>query len=150
VLVEVARRLTQTVRDSDMVLRWGGEEFLIYAPATNPAFIADMVGRVLRTIGSTPVDAGSCKVPVTLSAGVVALPAAGGQQNGLEWQRAIRLADWALYQGKANGRNQAQIVVRVAATMDTVLAAIEESNHGALPAGLLELALVPGPIHQLS
>ena len=32
VLVEIVKRLRSTVRDSDMVMRWGGEEFLVYSP----------------------------------------------------------------------------------------------------------------------
>ncbi|MDQ1816319.1 diguanylate cyclase [Massilia sp. CCM 9210] len=142
VLVEVARRLSAAVRDSDMVIRWGGEEFLIYAPGADPAHIADIVSRVLHGTGATPVEAGTCSVPVTLSAGVVTLPLAGVVHSGFDWERAIRLADWALYHGKANGRNQARIVTRLSAPLETVLAALD----GAAGAeGLIDMDCVRGP-----
>lgn len=71
VLVEVARRLQAAVRDTDMVLRWGGEEFMIYAPETGRDQVAAVVSRVLHAIGATPVQTGSGAVPVTITAGVV-------------------------------------------------------------------------------
>jgi len=142
VLVEVAKRLGAAVRDSDMVLRWGGEEFMIYAPGTDPDHVAALVRRVLESIGASPVDADTCKVPVTLSAGVVWLPMAGA--GDIDWQQAVRLADWALYQGKAGGRNQARIVTRLSAPAGEVLARLE-GDKDAAPAGLVELARVDGP-----
>lgn len=147
VLVEVARRLTAAVRDTDLVLRWGGEEFLIFAPGADPGHIEELIGRVLTGIGSAPVDAGACLVPVTMTAGVITLPLAGAPGDGFDWERGIRLADWALYQGKAQGRNQARIVTRLNAPVETVLAALD-----AAPAsggqGLAEISCVRGPDKQ--
>lgn len=146
VLVEVARRLTTAVRDTDMVLRWGGEEFLIYAPGTDPAYIDVLAKRVLDAIGAGPVDADSCTVPVTVTAGVVSLPFAdAGSDDGADWQRAVRLADWALYQGKAQGRNQARIITRLRAPADTVMTSLDGAAGGAVPDGMVEMACVHGP-----
>ena len=142
VLVDVARRLSAAVRDSDMVLRWGGEEFMIYAPGTDPGHVAALVKRVLDAVGTAPVDAGVCSVPVTVSAGAAWLPLAGA--GDADWQRAVRLADWALYQGKAGGRNQARILTRLCAPADEVLAALEGAKDAA-PAGLVEAERVDGP-----
>jgi diguanylate cyclase (GGDEF)-like protein len=141
VLVEVARRLGKAMRDSDMVVRWGGEEFLVYAPGTNPDHLAMLAGRILDAVGSTPVDAQTCTVPVTVTAGVVWLPPSAGGE--IDWQSATRLADWALYQGKTGGRNQARLVSRLHAPPDTVLAALDGAEGE--QAGLLELECVAGP-----
>ncbi|HEX8606475.1 MAG TPA: diguanylate cyclase [Pseudoduganella sp.] len=142
VLVETARRLLGAVRDTDMVLRWGGEEFLIYAPGTDTEHVATLVKRVLDSVGTAPVDTPACKVPVTVTAGVAWLPCAGVADDRTDWQGAVRLADWALYQGKSQGRNQARIVTRLAGTAGDVMAALDE--HG--PAeGSIELARVDGP-----
>jgi diguanylate cyclase (GGDEF)-like protein len=141
VLVEVARRLAAAVRESDMVVRWGGEEFMIHAPGMDPSCVAGMAGRILETIGSTPVDAGSCTIPVTLSAGIVALPPA--TDAAFDWQCAVRLADWALYQGKTQGRNQARIVTHLFAPAASVMAALESDAAHAQP--LLALDCVHGP-----
>lgn len=140
VLVEVARRLGTAVRDSDMVVRWGGEEFMVYAPGTDPATMAVLARRILDAIGATPVDAVSCTVPVTVTTGAVWLPA--GADGEIDWQSATRLADWALYQGKTGGRNQARLINRLHAPAQDILAALD---GGTAPAGLLEIACVPGP-----
>lgn len=144
VLVEVARRLGAAVRDTDLVLRWGGEEFLIFAAGADPSHIEQLIGRVLDGIGSTPVDTGSGKVPVTMSAGVVWLPFPGVPSSTLEWESGLRLADWALYQCKAHGRNQARIVTGLHGPLDTVLAALD--GAAAAAAGqLVDTACVAGP-----
>jgi diguanylate cyclase (GGDEF)-like protein len=145
VLVDVARRLAAAVRDTDMVVRWGGEEFLVYAPAMDPGSIAGMAGRILETVGAAPVDAGGCRIPVTLTAGVVAVPFVAG--DAFDWQCAMRLADWALYQGKAQGRNQARIVTRLCASAATVMAALERDGDGdgAAVGALLALDCLHGP-----
>ncbi|NHZ96091.1 diguanylate cyclase [Massilia sp. CCM 8734] len=143
VLVEVARRLSAAMRDSDMVVRWGGEEFLIYAPAADPAHVADIVARVLHGTGATPVEAGAGNVPVTLSAGVVTLPLPGAGADDGDWEPGIRLADWALYHGKKNGRNQAHIVTGLLAPLASVLAALDGAHADA--SGLIEMACVHGP-----
>ena len=148
VLVEVARRLTQAVRDTDMVLRWGGEEFLVHAPGASPVHLQEMVKRVLDAVGSAPVDAQTCSVPVTLSAGVVALPAGAGPaaaDTAPDWQRGLRLADWALYRGKANGRNQAWIVTGLKAPLETVLGAIDGGGDRAAVEAMVEMRCVRGP-----
>jgi diguanylate cyclase (GGDEF)-like protein len=140
VLVDVARRLAAAVRDTDMVVRWGGEEFMIHAPAMDPASVAAMAERILEAVGSRPVDTGGLTIPVTLTAGIVALPGAG---TAFDWQGAVRLADWALYQGKAQGRNQARIVTHLHVPADTVMAALDHDGEDVAP--LLALACVHGP-----
>jgi diguanylate cyclase (GGDEF)-like protein len=143
VLVVVARRLAAAVRDTDMVVRWGGEEFLIHAPSMDPDSVAAMAGRILESVGATPVDAGNCRIPVTLTAGIVAL--APPADDAFDWQAAVRLADWALYQGKAQGRNQARIVTRLGASCATVMAALEADGDGRSVASLLAVDCVHGP-----
>jgi diguanylate cyclase (GGDEF)-like protein len=141
VLVDVARRLAAAVRETDMVVRWGGEEFMIHAPAMDPASVADMAERILTAVGGEPVDTGACTIPVTLTAGIVALPSADAA--AFEWQSAVRMADWALYEGKTHGRNQARIVTRLYAPADTVMAALDRDDADV--AALLALACVHGP-----
>jgi diguanylate cyclase (GGDEF)-like protein len=143
VLLEVARRLAMAVRDTDMVVRWGGEEFLVHAPGMDPDSVAAMAGRILESVGATPVDAGHCRVPVTLTAGIVAL--APVADDVLDWQAAVRLADWALYQGKAHGRNQARIITRLCASSATVMAALESDDEGGKAVPLLAVDCVHGP-----
>ena len=143
VLVEVARRILSTVRDTDMVLRWGGEEFMVYAPDTDPTRLPKLAERILNAVGGSKVDTGSGPLAVTISAGAVSLPI--GSNDCRDWEVAVRLADWALYQSKANGRNQASVVARIGSDAETVLAILEGRTAGELEPGTLQTEQVPGP-----
>ena len=58
VLVEVARRLNDAVRGEDLVVRWGGEEFLVLARDVPVTQLEAMVQRVLQKVAQMPVSAG--------------------------------------------------------------------------------------------
>ena len=64
---------------------------------------------------------------------------------GPDWQRGMRLADWALYYGKARGRNQARIVTHLHAPIDTVLEMLDAGKDGQPRDGLIDMECVPGP-----
>jgi diguanylate cyclase (GGDEF)-like protein len=109
VLVEVGRRLNEAVRESDMVLRWGGEEFLVYSQGVTQAQRPLLVQRILNAIAAAPVvleDGTTLRVSAT--AGAVSLPLVSNATLG--WEQAIALADRALYKGKEAGRNRGFIV----------------------------------------
>ena len=118
VLVEVGQRLRAAMRESDMVLRWGGEEFLVYSQGVTQDQRPLLVRRILDAIAATPVmleDGTALRVSAT--AGAVSLPfAPDGDVSGPEatvqpdWEQAIALADRALYKGKEAGRNRGYIV----------------------------------------
>jgi diguanylate cyclase (GGDEF)-like protein len=83
VLVEVARRLAAAVRPEDLVVRWGGEEFLIYAPRLDAAATRALASRVLQAVGGEPVTlpglAGGdapAGINVTASSGFACFPLA--------------------------------------------------------------------------
>jgi len=109
VLVEVGRRLNEVVRGSDMVLRWGGEEFLVYSQGVSEAQRPLLVQRILNAIAAVPVvlEDGTA-LAVSATAGAVSLPFGAGPAFG--WEQAIALADRALYKGKEAGRNRGFIV----------------------------------------
>ena len=112
VLVEVGRRLNEVVRESDMVLRWGGEEFLVYSQGVSQAQRPLLVQRILNAIAAAPVvlEDGTALL-VSATAGAVALPLASSEAFG--WEQAIALADRALYKGKEAGRNRGFIVAGI-------------------------------------
>lgn len=117
VLVEVGKRLRAAMRGSDMVLRWGGEEFLVYSQGVTPAQQPLLVQRILDAIAATPIvlDDGSA-LRISATAGAVSLPFDQDQDqeaeeaHQLDWEQAIALADRALYKGKEAGRNRGYIV----------------------------------------
>lgn len=146
VLSEVALRLKNTVRDTDMVLRWGGEEFLIFSPKSNPAQITRLVDRVLRAIGEEPIQVGEIKVPVTVTAGYISLPFSGVPESLCNWEKTLQMADMALYLGKAHGRNRAYGLARLLVPHEQAMPILDHDLSAAIGAGMVEIIEVIGPV----
>jgi diguanylate cyclase (GGDEF)-like protein len=145
VLVEVARRLQGVVRETDMVLRWGGEEFLVYSPGATGAQARALVERILAAVGEQPVAFEQHVIAVTTSAGFVVLPFGAVPEAVFGWERAVALADEALYLAKSGGRNRACGPLAPAGNPDSVLAALAPSLGEAVATALIGLLTVPGP-----
>jgi two-component system cell cycle response regulator len=114
VLAHVAGLLRRTLRDTDMIARIGGEEFLIVLPDTDRDAARASADRLCRMVRLTPLPSreGAGAVPVTISIGVtLALP--GAQGPGAE--ALIDQADRALYCAKARGRDTVRLAARPAA-----------------------------------
>lgn len=103
VLRDVGEKLRRKLRPSDMVARWGGEEFLIILPGADLARTMNMA-QVLRTGVAAHVSwhNGEEREAVTLSLGV-AVYEHGGEET---LEQAIQKADGALYDAKSQGRNR--------------------------------------------
>lgn len=144
VLVEVARRLDGVVRDTDMIVRWSGEEFLVFSPNAHPLQMRVMLERLLRAVGATPLDAGTETLTVTITAGLTSVPFSGLPQAEFDWQKSISMAGQAMRHGKRRGRNQAQILVGLNGAPEEALAAAADFDAAALQ-GMLELIEIPGP-----
>jgi diguanylate cyclase (GGDEF)-like protein len=145
VLTEVAARLTSVVRETDLVLRWGGEEFLIYSPKSHPVQIAKLVERLLNVIGQSPVSFGSSSIPLTISAGFISLPFAGIPESVCNWEKTLQIADMALYLCKEKGRNRAYGIVGINQAYEEVMPVLEQSLIAAVAEGMVELIEVLGP-----
>ena len=144
-LAQVAQRLRKVVRDTDMVLRWGGEEFLVYSPKSNSSQIAGLVERVLHAVGGKSITIGDHEIQVTMTAGFISLPFSDISEEDLNWEKALQIADMALYLGKANGRNRAYGVARVLVDAVSALPLLEEDLAAAVKSGVVELIEVLGP-----
>ncbi|MFT3669275.1 MAG: two-component regulator propeller domain-containing protein [Pseudoxanthomonas sp.] len=105
VLQTVAHRLRTLSRDGDYVIRWGGEEFLmVFRPM--PRHDLHALGRRICTaIASEPVDVAGTRLQVTASLGVIGYPPFPDAPDLLGWEQLVSLADRALYEVKAHGRN---------------------------------------------
>jgi diguanylate cyclase (GGDEF)-like protein len=105
ILRHVAQLLAANVRAVDLAGRYGGEEFLIVLPETDPDAAASLAEKLRRIVGGSEIRLPDNEVvSVTLSAGV-----AGGQGELLRLDALIRDADAALYSAKALGRNQVYV-----------------------------------------
>lgn len=101
VLVSFARVMQAVLRETDMIGRWGGEEFLVLMPDTQPAQHARMaLDRLREALQQEMVSATVPELRVTFSAGVVS------RQDGEGLDHALERADQALYRAKALGRDR--------------------------------------------
>ena len=100
ILNDFARVVERSVRPTDIVGRWGGEEFLVVLPATGLEEARQIIERV-RTEAAQEVFDFAPGYRVRFSAGI-AMP---GETGGLT-DACIRLADRRLYAAKAKGRNR--------------------------------------------
>jgi diguanylate cyclase (GGDEF)-like protein len=92
VLIRTARRIRASVRDDAVVVRWGGEEFLVVDRI--PAHKAEMLAERIRTAVSAPAQPA-----VTVSIGLAATDA----RSGADLIDVIMAADSAMYEAKARG-----------------------------------------------
>jgi diguanylate cyclase (GGDEF)-like protein len=103
----VAQRLSTVVRKSDVLVRWGGEEFLIMSRSTDPSGTPAFCSRVLEVMSSQPFDLGhGIFVRKTCSVGWSAYPWCRPAFEAICAEESIALADAALYLAKGMGRNQ--------------------------------------------
>lgn len=106
VLTEFSRRLTQTIRSTDLAARIGGEEFSVLCPNTDTQSAIDIATRILNEVRTTdlhpPGDAATCRL--TVSIGVVVVPAEEIREERMD--ALLDQADRALYQSKKNGRDR--------------------------------------------
>jgi diguanylate cyclase (GGDEF)-like protein len=106
-LQRVAERLTKVVRKSDVLVRWGGEEFLIMSRSADPSGTPAFCERVLEIMASEAFDLGhGVLVRKTCSVGWAPFPWSRGAYEAVCAEEIIELADTALYLAKAGGRNQ--------------------------------------------
>ncbi|MDP1734322.1 MAG: EAL domain-containing protein [Sulfuritalea sp.] len=99
-LIEVARRLRQTVRSSDTVARLGGDEFVIVVPALEaPAVATTVAGNILAAL-CQPYLIEDHVLHSTPSIGVSIYP-----QDGRDVATVMKYADTAMYHAKEKGRN---------------------------------------------
>lgn len=108
VLVETARRIGSVVRDSDVLMRWGGEEFLVVSRATDRRDADALALRVLHAIRGEPFAvSASHRIRRTCSIGWAAFPWLEENVHAMGYEDVLNLADRALGQAKRAGKDQA-------------------------------------------
>ncbi|MDE3110054.1 MAG: diguanylate cyclase [Acidobacteriota bacterium] len=105
VLREAARRIAECVRTYDTVGRYGGEEFLVVAPATDGAGALALAERIRQAIEQPAIETDSGNVKITASCGA----ASCGGRYPLSTSELLNWADEALYRAKARGRNRSAL-----------------------------------------
>jgi len=106
VLQEFAKRCKNSVREVDMIGRYGGEEFVILLPETDSETAMQVAERLRASVEGTPMKVSGQEVNVTVSIGV-----SRKDENTLELETLIARADQAMYIAKHKGRNRVAISV---------------------------------------
>jgi diguanylate cyclase (GGDEF)-like protein len=104
-LTEVARVITRSVRESDFVARYGGDEFVLMLPETSAKRALQMAERVrLRIAGHWFKGGVGADIFLTASFGVASFP-----EHGNKAEKLIELADAAMYEAKQRNKNNVRL-----------------------------------------
>ena len=106
VLQGVARVLHRIARKSDLVARWGGEEFVVALPQTAETGARIAAERIRRALAEASYKLpGGDSIPVTASVGLASVGAA----DKFDFEELLARADKAMYAAKARGRNRVEV-----------------------------------------
>lgn len=101
VLKQVARALSNSIREEDTVARVGGEEFVVSSPYNNRLAAIVLAERLRKAVESLDIQFEGNHIPVTISIGIALQP-----QDGDSLETLLAAADERLYIAKNNGRNR--------------------------------------------
>jgi diguanylate cyclase (GGDEF)-like protein len=108
VLADTAARLTSVARQSDLLVRWGGQEFLVVSRDAGREGGEGLAQRILDVIGQQPFDAGGGRsARLTCSIGWAPFPWLIEEPTSVSHETVLKIADRALYHAKNAGRNLA-------------------------------------------
>ncbi len=106
VLTQMRDRLQNVFRESDYLIRWGGEEFLVVARACNRKDAATVAERIRAVVAEKSFKLlNDIEVLRTCSVGFASFPFLPHQPHLLTWAQVVNFADQGLYMVKKSGRN---------------------------------------------
>jgi diguanylate cyclase (GGDEF)-like protein len=108
VLVEFVRRISSAIRNSDVLVRWGGEEFLVLSRYTDRGDAGTLASRVLAAVSDKPYEVGTdgTMVQQTCSIGWAAYPWLQDDPEAMSYEEVLGLADKGLSAAKRAGKNR--------------------------------------------
>lgn len=107
VLIQLARLLKQIVRDSDYVVRWGGEEFIIVMRNGLDAGPMTFAERLRKSVSDYSFKiSDDIHLKRSVSVGLVKYPFDPQHPTALSWECVVGLADQGLYKAKSSGKNR--------------------------------------------
>jgi len=104
ILQEFAKRCKDSVREIDLVGRYGGEEIIILLPETDLLPAVQVAERICSGVATTPIQVSQQEIHVTVSIGVAAK-----DENTVDLETLIARADQAMYIAKHKGRNRVAV-----------------------------------------
>jgi len=108
-LIDLTARISSAIRYSDVLVRWGGEEFLVVSRFCERKEAATLAARVLSAVAGEPfkVKGAGLSLTRTVSIGWAAFPWNVASPVDVSYEEVLAIADRAMYKAKNSGRNQA-------------------------------------------
>ena len=108
ILRQFAKTVTQTMRETNLTARFGGEEFVVLLPDTGAKACVLVAERIRKAVTHMAVPSGTEKpLPqITVSLGIAVYP-----DHGTELEEVLQASDKALYESKRAGRNRTSVYV---------------------------------------
>jgi len=140
VLIEMTRRLSSSIRHSDVLMRWGGEEFLIVSRYTDRREAELLAQRVLAAVADAPFALSRPEETIyrTCSMGWAAYPWFPHDPHAISYDEVLTLADRGLNQAKKAGKNRA--VGMLPASVEVISAATEQMHSMEIQVAALSVA----------
>jgi diguanylate cyclase (GGDEF)-like protein len=145
-LIDLHRLLEGVMRDSDTLVRWGGEELLVVSRSASRGDAAIIAERIRFAVANHPFDLGNGDTArLTCSIGFAAFPFIPEDRTRLSWEEVVDVADVCLYSAKRAGRNcWVGVMVRDCTSPQTLLARVRESLPDVVASGELEVITSAG------
>jgi diguanylate cyclase (GGDEF)-like protein len=106
VLAAFAQILKEVFRQTDLIIRWGGEEFLVVCRHSSREELPLLAERCREMVASTPFDIDTqSPISITCSIGFSILPPEKMESFDAAWERTFTVIDYALYAAKLSGRD---------------------------------------------
>lgn len=143
VLCGIGNALRNILRETDMIVRWGGEEFLAFLPSVQQSTLEEVAHRLLIGIDENIIHYQGHILSVQVSIGFAPFPVAPVDLE-LPWERVVNIVDMAMYLAKGHGRNRAY-GVRGFGRMDSAsMDEVERDIEQAWRDGQVDLSIVLG------
>jgi diguanylate cyclase (GGDEF)-like protein len=94
-----------SIREQDLLARFGGEEFVVTMPETSIDGATELAERICKNVRKQPYRNNGDEIPVTVSIGVTAF-----LQTDRDYAQMLERADYALYQAKNQGRDRCEVI----------------------------------------
>ena len=141
VLIQIRQLLTGVSRDTDTIIRWGGEEFLVVARNARGSDYMFLAERIRLSVENHQFDIGLEKpLHLTCSIGAAVFPFLSDSPEALSWDRVVELADACQYTAKRSGRNAwVGITLTGLATLEDITPNLAQNLPGLIKEGKLEM-----------
>ncbi|MCB5226041.1 diguanylate cyclase [Alishewanella sp. 16-MA] len=144
VLIDLSRRLLALTDENELLIRWGGEEFLIVIQRLEQEEIDQLCQQVLQVVSALPVVYEGNEIPVTISGGFIRLPFSQVPEHQFNWERVLQVADMALYLSKLNGRNQINLIDELQVPFADAEPHLQSDLNGAIQEDMIKLHTIHG------